>query len=191
MDHYGQRKLFDQICGHVKERVESGEIPDLVFLTGDLANRGNSSEYVEFFESMLSPLTDALGGSSWSGKILAIPGNHDVERTQLPYFDRDAILELHGQAFDPTASGNALRQQFHPRFKNYSNSDITDSPSNWIETLKRLGAVTGSIAIFAGGTYVSSESIRLGFARTTSIGTNSHLASICLRTLLAKSKPPN
>ena len=69
MDNYGQRKLFEQICGHVKETVASGAIPDLVFLTGDLANRGANTEYAEFFELMLAPLLDALGGPLWAGKI--------------------------------------------------------------------------------------------------------------------------
>ncbi|MFZ2104536.1 MAG: metallophosphoesterase [Roseiarcus sp.] len=133
MDNYGQRKLFEQICGHVKETVASGAIPDLVFLTGDLANRGANTEYAEFFESMLAPLLDALGGPLWAGKILAVPGNHDVERTRLSYFERDAILESHGQAFDPTENGNSVREQFHPRFKNYSDWDTTHSPCRWIE----------------------------------------------------------
>jgi hypothetical protein len=40
MDDYGQRKLFSNICDHIERKAKKGYIPDFVFLTGDLANKG-------------------------------------------------------------------------------------------------------------------------------------------------------
>jgi 3',5'-cyclic AMP phosphodiesterase CpdA len=56
MDDYGQRKLFYEICEHVRVSVESGHSPDLVFITGDIANKGIASEYLEFVDAFLYPL---------------------------------------------------------------------------------------------------------------------------------------
>ena len=134
MDGYGQRKLFDQICRHVKDTVQDGAIPDFVFLTGDLANKGVVLEYTEFFDSMLDPLRAALGGDSWAGRILAVPGNHDVQRSRMAFLNREAIMESRGQVFEPTARGNSAREQFLPRFEDYSNCDLTHSPQHWIES---------------------------------------------------------
>jgi tetratricopeptide (TPR) repeat protein/predicted MPP superfamily phosphohydrolase len=136
MDEYGQRKLFDQICSHVKDRVRDGSIPDFVFLTGDLANKGVEHEYSEFFYSMLDPLQAALGGESWAGRILAVPGNHDVQRSRMSFLARDAILESHGRVFEPTETGNSAREQFLPRFEDYSKCDLTHSPQHWIESAR-------------------------------------------------------
>jgi len=39
-DNYGQRKLFSQIHQNVAARIAKGFIPDFVFLSGDIANKG-------------------------------------------------------------------------------------------------------------------------------------------------------
>lgn len=39
-DGYGQRKLFKYILDHLHERIASGQAPDMVFITGDIANKG-------------------------------------------------------------------------------------------------------------------------------------------------------
>ena len=63
MDGYGQRKLFDQICRHVKDTVQDGAIPDFVFLTGDLAKKGVVLEYTEFFD-LCWTAPGCIGGDS-------------------------------------------------------------------------------------------------------------------------------
>jgi 3',5'-cyclic AMP phosphodiesterase CpdA len=65
MDQYGQRKLFREICSHIKDRIDRGHHPNFVFVTGDLANKGLEAEYKEFIDEFLMPMTDALG-PSWS-----------------------------------------------------------------------------------------------------------------------------
>ncbi len=97
-DDYGQRKLFGEIRDHIKEKVEDGFVPDFVFVTGDLANRGLSAEYTEFFDAFLDPVLGCLG-PEWNGKVVSVPGNHDVERTRAPYFSRKEILAKPERSF--------------------------------------------------------------------------------------------
>lgn len=60
-DRYGQLKMFRAILDHVKARKDFGREPNFVFITGDLANRGQLSEYEEFAEEFLLPLFEILG----------------------------------------------------------------------------------------------------------------------------------
>jgi Calcineurin-like phosphoesterase len=133
MDGYGQRQLFREICDHLKERVTLGNLPDFVFLTGDLANKGLASEYLEFFDYFVGPMLDSLG-PSFKGTLVAVPGNHDVERTRAPFFSREVVLSEPKNAFDPTREGQKTREQFALRFTNYSDRDVTSVSSRWIES---------------------------------------------------------
>lgn len=47
-DNYGQIKLFSYLLEHIKERKNSGWIPDAVFITGDIANKGKEADYETF-----------------------------------------------------------------------------------------------------------------------------------------------
>lgn len=75
-DRTAQERLLDKIVEHVAARVSEGFIPDLVFITGDLANRGINAEYNTLRKDFVEPLKEALGGSAWPGRILAVPGNN-------------------------------------------------------------------------------------------------------------------
>ncbi len=55
-DGYDHRRLFAPLLDHVRERVGRGAAPDLVFITGDVANQGRETEYQEFTEGFLLPL---------------------------------------------------------------------------------------------------------------------------------------
>jgi predicted phosphodiesterase len=166
MDGYGQRKLFGEICDHLKERVALGNTPDFVVLTGDLANRGLASEYMEFFDHFVVPMLDSLG-TSFKGDIFAVPGNHDVERTRAPFFSREDVLSEPHSVFDPTKDGQKAREQFALRFKNYSDKDFTSVPARWIESENGMFSLRGSLIPAVS---VSSGSTRRGCARTITIG---------------------
>jgi hypothetical protein len=131
MDAYAQRKLLKQITKFVGEQTKLGDAFDFVFLTGDIANKGKSEEYDEFLEAFLIPLTEALG-ADWQGKILAVPGNHDVDRTKAAYFSPVEIL-AESRFFDPTKDGQGRRSQFFPRFLEYTNADCSAAPRRWLE----------------------------------------------------------
>ena len=53
--------MFDYILTHVRNRKLEGFVPDLLFITGDLANKGLASEYETFWLEFVSPLQDEIG----------------------------------------------------------------------------------------------------------------------------------
>lgn len=131
-DGWAQQRLFEKIVQHVTTRVASGLAPDLVFLTGDIANRGLKSEYQAFRTDFFEPLQRALGGPAWSGRILSVPGNHDVARPQPDVLDRIAATKPGSHFFDPTKSGRTARDQVAPRFKQYRQLMPSNVSSSWL-----------------------------------------------------------
>lgn len=105
-DDWAQRRLFEKIIEHVADQNREGFIPDLVFITGDIANAGQKSEYSEFRSGFLAPLLDALGGNDWHGTLYAVPGNHDVDRNKHPNVDRVSVPM---QPCTPRARGSTSR----------------------------------------------------------------------------------
>jgi hypothetical protein len=132
-DDYAQRGIFKRIHRHVSKRVEEVGAPDLVFATGDLAQSGKAQEYRTFYQDFLAPLIEAFG-DGWRGAIYTIPGNHDVERSLVPYFDRQAICQPSSQFFDASSEGSQLRETVQPRFRAYmeAENEGSDSPNGWL-----------------------------------------------------------
>jgi predicted MPP superfamily phosphohydrolase len=129
-DDYAQRKLFDRIIQHVRHTLSTGLRPDLVFITGDIANYGKLQEYQTFFDEFLAPLHNVLDPAS---HIYIVPGNHDVDRQESPYFSQDEICDSTSHFFDTTLSGKKLREQVLPRFTAYMGTDVTSSVGgHWI-----------------------------------------------------------
>lgn len=124
-DDYATRKMFDYILAHVCERKAEGVVPDLLFFTGDLANKGLASEYETFWLEFVSPLQDEIGGDI-AERTFAIPGNHDADRSKLPAFSRDEIAKPESHYLDPSIDGGKLRgEMLLPRFQAYLDSDLT------------------------------------------------------------------
>src|SRR5580698_5976703 len=121
MDDYATRRLFAYIIEHARQKEIA---PDLVFITGDLANRGLASEYETFWFEFAWPLQEALGCGS-GDLTFVIPGNHDVDRQKHPAFDREEMCDSKSQYFDPTTEGNRLREMLIPRFKAFLDNDST------------------------------------------------------------------
>ncbi|MEA2599164.1 MAG: hypothetical protein QOF89_156 [Acidobacteriota bacterium] len=132
-DEDAQRSFFDKIHDHVIRWVNENGAPDLIFITGDLAQGGKPSEYSMFYDEFLLPLQDALGGD-WAGQIFTIPGNHDVDREQNQAFARDEILQLNQKYFDPTERGRQKRALLLPRFEAYVAKELSDSPPGWVSS---------------------------------------------------------
>jgi predicted MPP superfamily phosphohydrolase len=106
-----------------------------VLFTGDLVQRGQSEEFVNLQSTFLDPLIDELNRlGSKDVKVLAVPGNHDLERPgkNLPNSDVMTNLMLRPDNFH-TSQSDLWRQHaawtpfIHERFKNYS---------SWWEALK-------------------------------------------------------
>lgn len=131
-DNYAQRRLFDKIVDHVKNKAREGAAPDLVFITGDIAQKGSKAEYQLFRNEFIKPLEDALGGADWSGKVFVVPGNHDVDRTKNAALDRSKPIASGGRFFDPTKGGKSEREIVFPRFKFYRQLAPGDVSANWV-----------------------------------------------------------
>jgi calcineurin-like phosphoesterase family protein/tetratricopeptide (TPR) repeat protein len=144
-DNYAQRKLFEKIRDHVSEQVEASGAPDLVFVTGDLAQQGKPEEFTIFYEEFLFPLVEESLGKGWKGKIFTIPGNHDVQRDRNALFDRVKSCAPESRFFDPTSEGLQMRRIVLPRFDAYREGEkkalevgLTNSPADW------LGSISGA-----------------------------------------------
>ena len=53
--------MFDYILTYVRNRKAKGFVPDLLFITNDLAHKGLASEYDTFWLEFVTPLHDDVG----------------------------------------------------------------------------------------------------------------------------------
>jgi len=121
---YDQRQLFQQILDQVRERIDAGVGPDMVFISGDIANEGLAQQYKEFTDNFLIPLAELL--NDLPANIFLIPGNHDVDRNQARSVQRHNVLWTIPEFLDPTAKGLAERELLYPRFQAYAESEMHD-----------------------------------------------------------------
>lgn len=131
-DKYGQRRLFTSILDHVQQRIEAGVGPDMIFITGDIANKGKSSEYEDFLTNFFDPLTEQVS-SKCRERIFVVPGNHDVDRTKVRAVQTYGVLHRIPQFLDPIDEGLGERRLLLDRFQAYVHSDQTkeDDP-HWL-----------------------------------------------------------
>ncbi|MBI4826904.1 MAG: metallophosphoesterase [Nitrospirae bacterium] len=131
-DQYGQIQLFDSIIEHIDSKKKADQTPDLIFITGDIADKGKKDEYELFCNDFILPLCDLLGDTT---KIFIVPGNHDVDRDEARATKRYGIVNEIPEFFDPDKKGLHERKVLFPRFENYTQADMhawTISPDNWL-----------------------------------------------------------
>lgn len=153
-DGYAERKMFDYILSHVKNRKEKGVVPDFLFFTGDLADKGLSEQYQVLWEELIIPLQQEIGDCI-ENRTFVVPGNHDVNRRKNPAFSREEIRGPNSRYFDPTEEGAQLRgEMLIPRFKAYLDNDLTllgeqfSQPEGaWTACLTRNGVEVGIVGI--------------------------------------------
>lgn len=135
-DQYGQRKLFQSIVEHVRQRCETGDIPSFVFITGDIANSGKTTEYLEFVEEFFMPLLEVMGDAD-DRRVFLVPGNHDVDRDAAPLVSRDTVFKRAPRFLDPTSEGRGLRGHVLPRFEAFITSDLSGGgEEHWLTSLR-------------------------------------------------------
>ncbi len=122
-DQYGQIRLFDSIIGHIRSKINADERPDIIFITGDIANKGKEEEYELFCNDFMFPLCDLLGEAT---KIFVVPGNHDVDCDQARATKRHGVVDEIPEFFDPDKNGLHERKVLFPRFENYVKADFHD-----------------------------------------------------------------
>ncbi|MBB2884969.1 metallophosphoesterase [Pseudomonas umsongensis] len=108
------RKLIEHI---INQSAKEGP-PDLVFITGDIANSGKKSEYALFNDHVIFPLL-AHFGDDFVDKIFLVPGNHDVQRDVERNFGRNEHLSLDNGNFEPTPQSRNDRSALIERLKGF------------------------------------------------------------------------
>lgn len=124
-DNYAQIKLFKSIHNHMKEQKEKDFIPDMIFITGDIANRGKKEEYSLFVNEFLLPIVDIYDTFP---KVYIVPGNHDVDREKcdvaaLSLYD---IPQKRPAFFDTDEAGLEKRKGIFERFEEFRNAFAAD-----------------------------------------------------------------
>lgn len=110
-------RLFTQIlCEIDRWKTEKGFVPNYVFITGDIANKGLKKEYETFRKDFLIPLHSKFDSEI---VVFPVPGNHDVERPGADTLNCEAPLEASSRFFDANKEGKNNRNQVFARFKNY------------------------------------------------------------------------
>lgn len=116
-DGYGQMMLFEYILSHVKEKIK----PDFVFITGDISQSGQESQFEVFFNEFIIPLKKIVGQDCI---VCCVPGNHDVDRSKEKFITRDAICNKATNFFDPDKYGMSQRKEIISRFEAYSDTEM-------------------------------------------------------------------
>lgn len=120
-DEYGQIKLFQYILKHINERKEAGWKPDVIFITGDIANKGAESEYRLFEEEFFMPLIEIFPELP---PIYLVPGNHDLDRNKAPLAAGSlySVPEKNECFFDTNSAGQSQRSEIFGRFSGFQNA---------------------------------------------------------------------
>ena len=125
-------------------RVAKGTGPDIIFITGDIANQGLELQYEKFIEDFIFPLKELLG-DNWTGRIFMIPGNHDVDRDQAKAVTAYNILSKIPTFLDPSEEGLRDRVSLLPRFNAYVNYEFSYTGGEWLRSA--TGAFTDCFTI--------------------------------------------
>lgn len=117
-DNYGQIKLFKSIHTHMKEQKKKNFVPDMIFITGDIANKGKKEEYTAFANEFLLPLIDIY---ETLPKVYIVPGNHDLnrEKCDVAALSLYKVPEETKVFFDTDEKGLEKRQQIFERFSGF------------------------------------------------------------------------
>ncbi|MGT3072980.1 P-loop NTPase [Pseudomonas putida] len=129
-DQYGEGDLAESIIEHIRGRADG--LPDIVFLTGDIAFSGATDQYEQFKHQFLNPLIELLG-SDGNDRIFMVPGNHDLDRKIHELVARSTLQTKRPRIFDPTEEGKGQRAEVIERFTNYTYADLTSTGGEWLE----------------------------------------------------------
>lgn len=144
-ESYPQLSMFTQILNRLKEQTKQKKIPDIVIITGDIANTAKNEEYETFLNKFISPMLDIFG-NKWVGEIYSVPGNHDVDRKSAEAVQKHGILNRLPNFLDPDDVGVSKRRPLFPRFETYIKNDpSTRIDRNWI--VSKEGVYTDVISI--------------------------------------------
>lgn len=152
-DGYEESEMFSRIIQHVRRKVADGFVPDFIFITGDIADKGTSAQYEKFCDDFLQPLQELIGGDIHA-RTYMVPGNHDLDRKVNKAFDRIEFGKLRERYFDPTNDGADGRKMLVERFRNFIDHDVTaraggfaNSEGTFAERVTVRGASVGIVGV--------------------------------------------
>lgn len=137
-DEYGEGSLAESIIDHIKTKKDG--LPNLVFITGDVAFSGQSDQYEQFEKQFFEPLNKLLGSDA-SKHIYIVPGNHDLNRKTHELVGRSMLQEKRPRFFDPTKEGLEQRKEIIERFQGFTYADSTSIGDGWLES--KAGVLVG------------------------------------------------
>lgn len=117
-DKYGQIKLFKYILENVCDEKSKGNIPDAIFITGDIANGGLKEQYDIFIYEFLLKLLDIFENLE---NVYIVPGNHDLNREKCPIAAKSLyeVIKDSPNFFDANAKGQSYREEILSRFDGF------------------------------------------------------------------------
>ncbi len=132
-DDYAEKRILEYILAEVDARIAACGKPDLIFITGDLANKGRTEEFALFDKEFLVPLFEKLG-DTYFDKIFLCPGNHDVDRTKARAVKRYDVVDEIQNFLDPTAEGRNEREHLLARFQAYDEYPWYLEQTKWVSS---------------------------------------------------------
>lgn len=122
---------FNSFLANLKECINKMKDPiHLITITGDLVDKGNVSDFTQFYEKFIKPLSIASKCSE--SNIFCVPGNHDAER------DKN-ILDLRQEYEKDSKSGSHFKikkneiRKVLSRFEDFDDFNKLLHPSSTVQ----------------------------------------------------------
>lgn len=133
--NWDSRQVLSQLNTTVAGFVSKELVPDIVAITGDIANRGSAADYEVASTWIKDGLLPALGQSFDPTRLVMIPGNHDVERSKVTFSveaTQNGLLASEDQVTIKSVLSDSTQRSLmlgrHSNYLNFVNSRRTDSP---------------------------------------------------------------
>jgi predicted MPP superfamily phosphohydrolase len=129
-DVHAQEAVESEIRRRVDELIKSCHrdnfSPDVLVISGDIANHGSGQEFTLAEQWLITPLKSHFKLSDY--KIILCPGNHDVDRSRIDFSEEEALRKLessaHAQSFLEKHAWSV------PRLDSYKNFSSKYTPKN-------------------------------------------------------------
>ncbi|MCA9706311.1 MAG: metallophosphoesterase, partial [Myxococcales bacterium] len=80
-DRYDAGRVLDALVECVRKEATTERRPDVIFVTGDVAQHGQAHEY-RWATALFDALLEAAGLAGRRERLWVVPGNHDVDREE-------------------------------------------------------------------------------------------------------------
>lgn len=112
-----QIRSSEDIIKHL-QKMRINIRPDFIFVTGDVAKEGKQEEYDLYSKNIVEPIV-LLFGEGFRERIIAIPGNHDLDRGVNDAFNKEKMIRPDLGYFGTSEKSLASRKIVVDRFKNF------------------------------------------------------------------------